>query len=223
VAPPVSEDAVVRTTARLVPYLTDARLSEPATQATVTAADAAVVVTPIGSNGDRAILAAALASRASLAWLERLSRNAAGDGGGVHGKPTGRGEPGGPIELRATTVPSSVRELADSMTAFGPVAATVLRDTAGSLRACLFLPRSLEALPVAEFAYDLYGALDGTELGEVSSVVLRLGAYCLMLRAVDGASNGGTMLVGGGATDRLGLARIELDRAATRLGALVRG
>jgi hypothetical protein len=120
-------------------------------------------------------------------------------------------------------VPSSVSELADSMTAFGPVAPTVLRDTAGSLRACLFLPRSLEALPLAEFAHDLYGALDGTELGEVSSVVLRVGAYCLVLRVVDGASNGGTVLVGAGPTDRLGLARIELDRAATRLGALVRG
>jgi hypothetical protein len=31
------------------------------------------------------------------------------------------------------------------------------------------------------------------------------------------------MLVGGGRIDRPGLARIELDRAATRLGALVGG
>jgi hypothetical protein len=226
VAPPVSEDAVVRTTARLVPYMTDARLSEPATQATLTAADAAVVVTPIGSNGDGAILVAALASRASLAWLERLSRSAAGDGrgSGSHGKAGGRGgESSGPTGLRATSVPSSVSELADAMTAFGPVSPTVLRDSAGALRACLFLPRSLEALPLAEFAHDLYGALDGTELGEVSSVVLRVGAYCLVMRAVASASNGGTVLVGGGPTDRLGLARIELDRAATRLGTLVRG
>jgi hypothetical protein len=226
VAPPVSEDAVVRTTARLVPYLTDTRLSEPATQATLTTADAAVVVTPIGSNGDGAILVAALASRASLAWLERLSRSAAGDGrgGGSHGKAAGRGgESGSATGLRATSVPSSVSELADAMTAFGPVSPTVLRDPGGSLRACLFLPRSLEALPLAEYAHDLYGALDGTELGEVFSVVLRVGAYCLLLRAMDGASSGGTVLVGGGPTDRLGLARIELDRAATRLGALVRG
>jgi hypothetical protein len=40
---------------------------------------------------------------------------------------------------------------------------------------------------------------------------------------MDGVSGTVTMLVGGGRIDRPGLARIELDRAATRLGALVGG
>jgi len=119
-------------------------------------------------------------------------------------------------------VPPSVRELAGSLTAFGPVAPTVLRDPAGALRACLFLPRTLEALPLARFARDLYAALEGSELGEVSSVTLRVGAQRVVLRAMDGASGEATMLVGAGPVDRPGLARIELDRAATRLGALVR-
>ena len=126
------------------------------------------------------------------------------------------------MELRATSVPQSVRELAGSLTAFGPVAPTMLRDTAGSLRACLFLPRSLEAMPLAEFARDLYGVLEEAEIGAVASVIVKMGAHRLVVRAVDGVS-GRAMLVGGGPIDRPGLARIELDRAATRLGALVRG
>jgi hypothetical protein len=56
----------------------------------------------------------------------------------------------------------------------------------------------------------------------VTSVILKLGAHRLVLRAMDGASGSVTMLVGVGRIDRPGLARIELDRAATRLGALVR-
>src|SRR6059036_3340412 len=102
------------------------------------------------------------------------------------------------MELRATSVPQSVRELAGSLTAFGPVAPTVLRDTAGSLRACLFLPRSLEAMLLAQFARDLYAALEAAEIGQVSSVILRVGAHRLVVRAMDGVPGRAAMLVGGG-------------------------
>jgi hypothetical protein len=44
----------------------------------------------------------------------------------------------------------------------------------------------------------------------------------MVLRAIDGASGRVTMLVGVGRIDRPGLARIELERAATRLEDLVR-
>jgi hypothetical protein len=113
-----------------------------------------------------------------------------------------------------------VRELADSLTAFGPVSPTVLRDGEGSLSACLFLPHSVEAVPLAELARDLYAALDGAEIGPVTSVTLRLGEHRIVLRTVTGTSAPLTMLVGGGPIDRPGLARIELERAAERLGAL---
>ena len=99
---------------------------------------------------------------------------------------------------------------------------TLLCDHAGALSACLFLPSSLDALPLARFARDLHLALEGAEVGRMVSVVLRLGAHRLVLRAMDGVSGSVTMLVGVGRIDRPGLARIELDRAATRLGALVR-
>jgi hypothetical protein len=109
------------------------------------------------------------------------------------------------------------------LTAFGSVAATMLRDRDGALSACLFLPRSLDAMPLARFAHDLYELLEGAEIGPVTSVILKLGSHRVVLRAMDGAAGHVTMLVGGGRIDRPGLARIELDRAASRLGALVEG
>ena len=227
VAPTLSEDSVVRTAARVVPFLTDARLPEPVTQATLAAADATVILTPFGSpSAGGALLVTAVVSRASLAWLERLSRTAAreaqGEAGNGKRSRTDSDSSAG-IELREASVPTAVRELAGSLTAFGPVAPTLLRDRAGALSACLFLPSSLEALPLARFARDLHAALGGAEIGRVASIILKLGARRVVLRTMDGRSGAVTMLVGGGPIDRPGLARIELDRAATRLGILVRG
>jgi hypothetical protein len=214
----------VETAVRLAPFLTDARLSEPVTQATLTGLEAAIVLTPFGSPDTGALLVTAVASRASLAWLERLSRSAAGGPrvlvqNGAH-TPDGHREE---TALRATVVPSSVQELAGSLTAFGPVAPTVVRNAGGSFRVCLFLPGSLEALPLAQFARDLCGALEKAEIGRVASVILRLGTHRLILRSVESASGHATILVVGGPVARPGLARIELDRAATRLGAFGQG
>jgi hypothetical protein len=227
IAPTLSEDSVVRTAMRIVPLLSDARLPEPVSQATLTAAGATIVLTPFGSpDTGGALLVTAVASRAGLAWLERLSRTAAREaqieaGNGKHTGPENDSAAG--PELREATVPPAVRELADSLTAFGTVAPTLLRDRAGALSACLFLPSSLEAVPLARFARDLHAALEGTEIGRIASVSLKFGSHRVVLRAMDGASGTVTMLVGGGRIDRPGMARIELDRAATRLGALVRG
>ena len=227
VAPTLSEDSVARTAVRVVPFLTDSRLPERVTQATLTAPGATIVLTPFGPrDADGALLVIAVSSRASLAWLERLSRAAARDaqGEGVDGR---RSRPehdtAAGIELRAAGVPAAVRELAGSLTAFGPVAPTLLRDHTGTLSACLFLPSSLDAVPLARFARDLLGALASAEIGRVASVILKLGTRRVILRALDGEAGSVTMLVGGGRVDRPGLARIELDRAAARLGALVRG
>lgn len=224
VAPTLNEESVVRTAARIVPFLGDSRLPEPVTQATLTATEATVVLTPFGSPAAAAIVLTAVTSRASLAWLERLSRNAALEvqlrtGNGKHAL---RSEPGAGIELRVANVPAAVRELAGSLTAFGPVAPTLLRDHAGELSACLFLPSSLDALPLARFARDLHLALEDAEVGRMASVILKLGVHRLVLRTIDGVSGSVTILVGVGRIERPGLARIELDRAASRLGALVR-
>ena len=224
VAPPLREESIVRAALRVRPFLADPRLSAPAAQATLVGREATIVLTPFGSSDvDGALLVAAVASRSSLAWLERLSRSAVGDARTTERSETHSGRDGRtarPPGLHVARVPSPVRALADSLTAFGPVAPTVLRDGEGSLSACLFLPPSVEAVPLAELARDLYAALDGAEIGPVTSVTLRLGEHRIVLRTITGTSVPPTMLVGGGPIDRPGLARIELERAAERLGAL---
>ena len=227
IAPALREDSVVHTAMRIVPFLGDARLPERLTQATLAAAGATVVLTPFGSTeAGRTLLVTAVASRAGLAWLERLSRTAAREAQveATNGQQADAGNgAGAERELRATSVPPAVHELAGSLTAFGSVAATMLRDREGALSACLFLPRSLDAMPLARFAHDLFEVLEGAEIGPVTSVILKLGSHRVVLRAMNGAAGHVTMLVGGGRIDRPGLARIELDRAASRLGALVEG
>ena len=224
VAPPLREESIVRAALRVRPFLADPRLSAPAAQATLVGREATIVLTPFGSSDvDGALLVAAVASRSSLAWLERLSRSAVGDARTTERSETHSGRNGRTARkpgLHVARVPSPVRELADSLTAFGPVAPTVLRDGEGSLSACLFLPPSVEAVPLAELARDVYAALDGAEIGPVTSVTLRLGEHRIVLRTITGTSVPPTMLVGGGPIDRPGLARIELERAAERLGAL---
>jgi hypothetical protein len=227
IAPTLDEDSVVRSAMRIVPFLGDARLPERLIQVTLAAAGVTVVLTPFGSSeAGGALLVTAVASRAGLAWLERLSRTAAREApveaaNGQHAE--ARNGAGEQRELSATDVPPAVHELASSLTAFGAVGATMLRDRAGALSACLFLPRSLDAMPLARFAHDIYEVLAGAEIGPVTSVILKLGGHRVVLRAMDGAAGHVTMLVGGGRIDRPGLARIELDRAASRLGALVEG
>ena len=227
VAPTLEEDSVIRTVMRILPFLRDGRLPEPATQATVTATGATVILTPIGApDRGSAVLVTAVTSRGRLAWLERLSRIAAREAGR---DPDGgmrdgfQNHSGAEAELHPASVPPAVRDLAGSLTAFGSVAPTVLRDRAGLLSACLFLPSSFDALPLAGFARDLHAALEGAEIGPVASVILKLGSDRIVLRAMGGAPGNVTMLVGVGRIERPGLARIELDRAASRLDALVRG
>ena len=227
IAPTLSEDSVVHTAMRIVPFLGDARLPDRLSQATLAAAGATVVLTPFGSaDAGMTLLVTAVASRAGLAWLERLSRTAAREAQveAANGKHADGGSvAGAERELRAANVPPAVHEMASSLTAFGSVAATMLRDRDGALSACLFLPRSLDAMRLAGFSHDLYEVLEGAEIGPVTSVILKLGIHRVVLRAMDGAAGHVTMLVGGGRIDRPGLARIELDRAASRLGALVGG
>jgi hypothetical protein len=166
----------------------------------------------------------AIASRASLAWFERLSRTVAGQTQvdvGDGRRSALEDNHGSATELRSASVPAAVLELASSLTAFGPVTPTLLSDE-DALSTYLFLPSAIDALPLARFARDVNGVLEGAEIGQVASVLLNLGTHRMVLRAIDGASGRVTMLVGVGRIDRPGLARIELERAATRLEDLVR-
>jgi hypothetical protein len=218
-APPALAGSLVAdVAARVLPFLTDSRLPEPALQATVRGAAMTVVVTPqVGAPSSA--MAAATTTGASLALLERLCLRAAA-------VPVGPGRGSTPLTANASDVEfeeaapePTVRAVAESLQAFGPVTPTVLRDPDGALIVYLFLPRGLAPRTLGGFARDVHRALAGSPAGALASVIFRVGIRRLLLRAVDGAR--GTVLVaGGGPVDRPGMARLELERAATRLSQL---
>jgi hypothetical protein len=217
IAPTLSDDAVVATALRVVPWLSDPRLPEPVSQATLAASEATIVLTPFESTRGDALLVAAVASRGSLARLERLSRSAAGEPPSVARNGARAPEDSDPAhELRI--VPPSMRELASSFTSVGPVAPAVLRDAAGLFRVCLFGPGALEPGPLARLARDLFGALEGTKIGPVISVTLRLERHRLVVRALGSSGGQTTLLVVVGSKARPGLTRLELERAAKVIG-----
>jgi hypothetical protein len=219
IAPTLSDDAVVATALRVVPWLSDPRLPEPVSQATLAASEATIVLTPFESTRGDALLVAAVASRGSLARLERLSRSAAGEPPTAARNGARASEGSDPAhELRPTVVPPSMRELASSLTSFGPVAPAVLRDAAGLCRVCLFGPGTFEPSPLAQLARDLVGTLEETKIGPVTSVTLRLETQHLVVRALGSSAGQTTLLVVVGFMARPGLGRLELERAAKVIG-----
>ena len=78
--------------------------------------------------------------------------------------------------------------------------------------------QALEPAPLAQLARDLLGALEGTKIGPVTSVILRLETYRLVVRALDSSAGQTTLLVVVGSTARPGLARIELERVVKAIG-----
>jgi len=221
-SPELAADAVVESAAMLAPLLDDRRLPAPASQATVRGAQGAIVLTPLGVLAESApLLAVAVAPGAPLAYLERVALRAV-EAGALNGRRSNsmNGYGDGGDDLRDTTVPSHVRTLGESFRAFGKVVPTVLQDRSSSLTCYMFLAPGLAARPLAHYARALREAMRGSALGPLESFILRMGENRLVVREVDAGRGAAALLVaGGGPVDRLGLARLELERAVTRLGA----
>ncbi len=221
-SPELAADAVVESAAMLAPLLDDRRLPAPASQATVRGAQGAIVLTPLGVLAESApLLAVAVAPGAPLAYLERVALRAV-EAGALNGRRSSsmNGYGDGGDDLRDTTVPSHVRTLGESFRAFGKVVPTVLQDRSSSLICYMFLAPGLAARPLAHYARALREAMRGSALGPLESFILRMGEDRLVVREVDAGRGAAALLVaGGGPVDRLGLARLELERAVTRLGA----
>ena len=219
IAPTLSDDAVVATAIRIVPWLFDSRLPEPVSQATLATSEATIVLTPFGGTHGEALLVAAVAARGSLARLERLSRSVAGEPPSLARNGARPAEDSDPArELLSTAVPPSIRELTSFLTSVGPVTPAVLRDKAGVFRVCLFGPGVLEPAPLAHLARDLFEALEESKVGPVTSITLRLETYRLVVRALGSAAGQTTLLLVVGPMTRPGLARLELERAAKVIG-----
>ncbi len=223
--PAMDQAAAVDTALPVLHFLVDPRLASTATQATIRTRAAALVATPLApGNPEGTVLLAATSAGSSLALLERLSLRAARDGHAASASRSPGHSPRSTVDddaLRPAVVPPHVRAMAESLQAFGAVSPSVLRDPRGSLFIYLFLPRGLDPSPLASLARDLTRALAQAPLGPVESVVVRSVADGrLMVRILETTTDHVTVLVaGGGPVSRPGLARIELDRAAARLGA----
>jgi hypothetical protein len=219
IAPTLSDDAVVATAIRIVPWLFDSRLPEPVSQATLATSEATIVLTPFGGTHGEALLVAAVAARGSLARLERLSRSVAGEPPSLPRNGARAAEDSDPTrELLPTAVPPSIRELTSFLTSVGPVTPAVLRDKAGVFRVCLFGPGVLQPAPLAHLARDLFETLEESKVGPVTSITLRLETYRLVVRALESPAGQTTLLVVVGPMTRPGLARLELERAAKVIG-----
>jgi hypothetical protein len=135
-------------------------------------------------------------------------------------------------EPAAPTVPTAQYEtrkagglslgfLAGDLDAFGAVAPTVLRDSAGGNEVCVFLAPGGDSRVVADFSVDVCRALvegDEPTLGALQSVTFRLGERRLVVRPVKGTPGRFSVLVAAGeAVDRPGLAHRQLERAAALL------
>ncbi|MDO8476437.1 MAG: hypothetical protein Q7W02_09635, partial [Candidatus Rokubacteria bacterium] len=223
--------AVVAAAGLLSPVIAR-RAPRPVEQATLRGVGGTLVLTPVGSGWTTGTaLAVGLRPGGPLARLEILARRAAA----AH-------EPPSPAESRQTvpqTVPQAVSmtarfdaapppaaaaAAAEDLQAFGPLTAQSYREpTSGVLIHC-FVPPGASAAELAPFAWELAQAMaQGSQagpLGSFHSAVLRSGRERFEIRRLPSAAGPATVLVVGGAdTGRPGLARLQVERAAARLGA----
>jgi hypothetical protein len=223
-------DAVLRTAGSTLPFLLSGRAPWTVDQLTVRREGGAIIITPLGpiESGGPAMIAS-VGRVGSLALLEIVCLKAAREHRLTYPAAPARREPPSPAPSVAhyetrSAGGLSLGFLAGDLDAFGRVAPTVLRDSAGGNEVCVFLAPGEDSRAVAGFSVDVCRALvlegDEPALGALQSVTFRLGERRLVVRPVKGTPGRFSVLVAAGeAVDRPGLAHRQLERAA----ALLRG
>lgn len=120
--------------------------------------------------------------------------------------------------------PPAAVAAAEDLQAFGPLTAQSYRESASGVLIHCFVPPGASAAELAPFAWELAQAMaQGSQagpLGSFHSAVLRSGRERFEIRRLPSAAGPAPVLVVGGAdTGRPGLARLQVERAAARLGA----
>ena len=215
--------AVVAAAGRLSPVIAR-RAPRPVEQATLRGIGGTLVLTPVGSGWNTGTaLAVGLHAGGPLARLEILARRAAA----AH-------VPASPAESRQTVPvttrfdaappPPATAAAAEDLQAFGPLTAQSYREAASGMLIHCFVPPGASASELAPFAWELAQAMaqgfQAGPLGSFHSAVLRSGKERLEIRRLSSAAGPATVLVVEGVdTGRPGLARLQVERAAARLGA----
>jgi hypothetical protein len=219
-APTVAQETAAAVAGLALPLLTDRRAPWPVDQLTLRGPEAALVLTPLGGPTDRGpVLAAGAPRGGALALLEILCRRAAGDRDRRPAPATVEAFPLGRRSLVPSGVPAKAAGLAPALTAFGPVAASVLRDAEGEDVLYFFLPPAADASATGAFAQDLQAVMrKAAGSGAVfRTAVLRSGNTVLVIQNEEVGHGRSIVVIAGGEVTRPGLAYRQVERATATL------
>lgn len=219
-APTAAQETAAAVAGLALPLLTDRRAPWPVDQITLRGPETALVLTPLGGPTDRGpVLAAGVPRGGALALLEILCRRAAGDRDRRPAAPTVEAFPLGRRSLVPSAVPAKAAGLAPALTAFGPVAASVLRDAEGEDVLYFFLPPAADASATGAFAQDLQAVMrKAAGSGAVfRTAVLRSGNTVLVIQNEEVGHGRSIVVVAGGEVTRPGLAYRQVERATATL------
>ena len=215
--------AVAAAAGRMSPVIAR-RAPRPVEQATLRGIGGTLVLTPVGSGWNTGTaLAVGLRAGGPLARLEILARRAAA--AHVAASPSvSRQTVPSTARFAAAPLPPAAAAAADDLQAFGPLTAQSYREPASGVLIHCFVPPGASAAELAPFAWELAQAMaQGSQagpLGSFHSAVLRSGRGRLEIRRLSSAAGPAPVLVVEGVdTGRPGLARLQVERAAVRLGA----
>jgi hypothetical protein len=217
-APRVAPEIAAAGAGLALPLFTDRHAPWPLDQITFRGPETVLVLTAVGTPGDRRVLAAAVPRGGGLALLEMLCRRAAGDhGDGAILVSTGEGLPGS--RSLAPTSAERVARLTSSLTAFGDVTASALRDVGGEGLLYLFLPAGADVNGIGALAQDVQAIMrKAAGSGAVfRTAVLRSGHTFLVIQPEEVAHGRSIVVVAGGQVSRPGLAYRQFERVTTAL------
>jgi hypothetical protein len=217
-APRVAPEIAAAGAGLALPLFTDRHAPWSLEQVTFRGPETALVLTAVGTPDDRRVLAAAVPRGGGLALLEILCRQAAGDhGDGAIAGSTGEGLPGSRSLVPASAEP--VAGLTSSLTAFGEVSASALRDVDGEGLVYLFLPAGADVPGIGALAQDVQAIMrKAAGSGAVfRTAVLRSGRTHLVVQPEEVAHGRSVIVVAGGEVSRPGLAYRQLERVTAAL------
>jgi hypothetical protein len=220
VAPAVTPEIAVAATGLALPLLTDSRAPWPLDQVTLRGPETALVLTPLNPASTRGPVLATAASRGgALALLEMLGQRAAAKGSRRVATPAAQPLADRSRSLVPAPVPAQAARQASSLTAYGPVTASVLRDTEGEGVFYFFLPPGTDVLAVGAFAQDLQAVIrKAAGSGAVfRTAVLRSGNTLVVIQPEEVGHGRSIVVVAGGDVTRPGLAYRQVERATTAL------
>jgi len=216
-APRVAPEIAIAGAGLGLPLFTDRHAPWALDQITFRGPETALVLTVIGAPRDRRVLATAVPRGGGLALLEILCRRAAGDhgDGAIGAADAGLSESRSLVPMSAERVAS----ISSSLTAFGDVTASALRDVGGEGLLYLFLPAAADVAGIGALAQDVQAIMrKSAGSGAVfRTAVLRSGQRHLVVQPEEVAHGRSVIVVAGGEVTRPGLAYRQLERVTTAL------